>query len=482
MRCLVWFRSDLRVGDNAALAAACRAGRGGVVGLFVISPGQWRQHDYAPVKVDFILRTLRVLSESLARLNIPLVIAHAPTLRDVPRVVLDAARTHACDAVYLNREYEIDERRRDESAQTLIEEDGRRCYAFTDQVLVEPGEVRTGEGRFFTVFSPFKRALYAHMLRHGMPAVYSVPGRQQPLGIEPTPVPSHVEGFTSSVRAEIWPAGEAEALRRLDRFIAAAGDDYKARRDFPGDDDGTSRLSPYLAVGAISPRQCVAAAVQANVRAKPSSPFDTGSEGLSHWISEVAWREFYVHILIGFPRVCMGRAFQPSTEAIVWNDNEAHFRAWCEGRTGVPIVDASMRQLRTLGWMHNRLRMVAAMYLTKNLFIDWRRGEKFFMQHLVDGFLASNNGGWQWSASTGTDAAPYFRIFNPVSQSQKFDPEGHFIRRMVPELSGVAGDAIHEPWEMPLLLRTRLEYPMPLVDLSTSRQAAIEAFQRLKGS
>jgi deoxyribodipyrimidine photo-lyase len=178
----------------------------------------------------------------------------------------------------------------------------------------------------------------------------------------------------------------------------------------------------------------------------------------------------------------MNRAFQKPTEAIRWNENAAHFDAWTRGRTGVPIVDAAMRQLATTGFMHNRLRMVAAMYLTKNLFLDWRLGEAFFMRHLVDGFLASNNGGWQWSASTGTDAAPYFRIFNPVSQSRRFDEQGEFIRRYVPELRDLDAETIHEPWTLPGLLRQGLDYPSPLVDLSKSRADAIEAFRVVKGA
>jgi deoxyribodipyrimidine photo-lyase len=269
-------------------------------------------------------------------------------------------------------------------------------------------------------------------------------------------------------------------MKLLREFITKRGDDYKAKRDFPAI-DGTSSLSPHLAIGTVSPRQCVIAAMEANTSGK-GSKLDNGSDGLVHWISEVMWREFYIHILVGYPRVCMHRAFQLSTEQLRWNENPTHFEAWCQGKTGVPIVDAGMRQLLATGWMHNRMRMVTAMYLTKNLFIDWRKGEKWFMQHLVDGFLASNNGGWQWSASTGTDAAPYFRIMNPVSQSQKFDAQGEYIRTFVPELRDVEGEGIHEPWELPLLLRTKLDYPEPLVNLTKSRQDAIDKFASLKKS
>ncbi len=233
-------------------------------------------------------------------------------------------------------------------------------------------------------------------------------------------------------------------------------------------------LSPYLTAGVLSVRQCAAAAIEAN-----DGQLDGGHEGIVQWIDELVWREFYKHILVGFPRVSMHRAFKLETERLVWTDNDSQFEAWCHGQTGVPIVDAAMRQLTTTGWMHNRLRMITAMYLSKNLFIDWRRGERFFMQHLIDGDLAANNGGWQWAASTGTDAAPYFRIFNPVSQSKRFDPEGAFIRQFVPELADLDDSEIHDPSCLPSLVRSRLDYPEPLVDLSVSRKKAIDAFKAL---
>lgn len=481
-RALMWFRSDLRVRDNTALAAACRAAsdgpQGGVVGLFVVSPGEWAEHDFAPVKVDLMLRTLRELSANLAKLNIPLVVADAKTRHDVPGVVLGLAQQHRCDALYFNLEHELNEKRRDERTTEIFEAAGLEARGHQDQCLSMPGEVRTGEGRFFTVFTPFKKASIKRMYAQGVPEVLPVPKPQAKIAISSSPIPGVVPGFESKVDTALWPAGEAWAHKRLAQFCADAIVPYKARRDFPGV-DGTSKLSPYLTIGAISHRQCIAAAIEANRASK--APLDFGPEGITHWISEVLWREFCIHIMVGFPRVCMGRAFQPATEAIRWNDEDRVFTAWCEGRTGVPIVDAGMRQLARTGWMHNRVRMITAMFLTKNLFVDWRKGERWFMRHLVDGFLASNNGGWQWSASTGTDAAPYFRVFNPISQSQKFDEAGDYIREFVPELAGVQGEAIHEPWTLPGLLKLKLEYPAePIVDISKSRERAIDAFRDLK--
>lgn len=476
---LVWFRSDLRVRDNTALHAACAGARDGVVGLYLITPEEWRAHDLSANQVDLRLRCVRELSASLARLNIPLLVVRVPTSAEVAITVVRVAKEHGCDHVHFNREYEIDERRRDKAVVVACEKAGVVAEGHTDQSLLEPGEVRTGEGKWYTVFTPFKKACIARMKERGVPGVLPVPAKQAKGRIEASEVPLAVPGFTTTVDPSLWPAGEKHAASKLEGFAEGALGEYKARRDFPWDDGGTSRLSAYLAVGAISARQCVHAAVEAN--AKSTSPLDTGNEGATTWISEVLWREFYMHIMVGFPRVCMHRAFQLPTERLKWSENEEHFEAWKAGRTGIPIVDAGMRQLAATGWMHNRVRMITAMFLTKNLFIDWRRGERHFMLNLVDGFLASNNGGWQWSASTGTDAAPYFRIFNPVSQSQKFDADGAYIRRWVPELAGVEGEAVHEPWTLPALLRSRLEYPEPIVELSASRQRAIEAFARLKG-
>lgn len=480
---LMWFRTDLRTEDNLALSRACadaKAKGSAVLAVFVICPAQWREHDWAGVRVDFVLRHLADLSGELAKLNIPLLIASTPRFSGVPAILVKLAREHSCSAVYFNREYEINEVRRDAEAEKSLAAAGVHATGFTDQVLVEPGLVRTagGSGGFFTVFSPFKRALYKHMQESGGVRVISRPAKQSPLSVPSSPVPTAVDGFVSHVSdAEVlWPAGERHARARLTAFVRNSITRYKADRDAPSL-EGTSKLSPYLAIGSISPRQCVAAALEAN-----AGRWDTGDPGAVHWISEVAWREFYKHILIGFPRVCMGRAFKPETDGLAWNENDAHFEAWCQGQTGYPIVDAAMRQLAATGWMHNRLRMIAAMFLTKDLFIDWRRGERFFMQHLIDGDFASNNGGWQWSASTGTDAAPYFRIFNPFSQSRTCDPEGAFIRRYVPELAELPGGEdgpIHEPSALPALLRSSVKYPDPIVDHATAREHVLRAFKAL---
>jgi deoxyribodipyrimidine photo-lyase len=471
MNQLVWFRVDLRTRDHAPLHHAAKAGP--VVGLYVISPEDWRAHDVAPCRAEFTLRTLLALSADLAALGIPLLIRTAEARGDVPGLVLKVAKEHGCGAIHFGREYEVNEGRRDAAVHELAERAGVEVRVYDDQCAFAPGVLTTQSGTPYTVYTPFKKCWIARWKEQGGVPLLAAPRKQGALAIAADPVPERVEGFTSSVPAELWPGGEAAAQARLRSFCRERIGKYKAERDFPGI-DATSTLSPYLAIGAITPRQCVHAAIEAN-----DGRIDSGSDGAVHWISEVIWREFYKHILFHFPRVCMNRAFKPATDRLKWSYDQAQFDAWREGRTGYPIVDAGMRQLAATGWMHNRLRMITAMFLTKDLFIDWRWGEKHFMLSLVDGDLSQNNGGWQWSASTGTDAAPYFRIFNPASQSAKFDPDGAFIRRWVPELAGVQGEAIHDPSVLPGLLRSKLDYPEPIVDHHAARDHVLRAFKAI---
>jgi deoxyribodipyrimidine photo-lyase len=290
----------------------------------------------------------------------------------------------------------------------------------------------------------------------------------------PDAVPTSVAGFDAG-RAldDLWTAGERAAKLRLNAFVTKQIRAYKDRRDLPAE-AATSRLSPYLTAGVISPRQCLLAAAEAN-----GGRLDGGRAGPSCWVSELIWREFYRHVLVGFPRVSMNRAFKEKTERVPWRYDGDQFADWCAGRTGVPIVDAGMRELAQTGWMHNRLRMIVAMFLTKDLLIDWRWGERHFMRQLIDGDLASNNGGWQWSASTGTDAAPYFRIFNPYRQGQRYDPAGNYIRQFVPELADVPSDWLHDPNKFPAEERQRLGYPEPMIDHAAARQQALAAFNAL---
>lgn len=468
---LIWLRSDLRIHDNTALAAACE--RGPTLAVWLVSPGQWKDHDDAPCKVDFWLRNLRALKDALAERNIPLLIRHAEHWKTAPQVIHEVCREHGVEAVHVNEEYGVNEAQRDLDVATHLEKHDIRLHSYLDQLLFTPGSVLTKDGGYFKVFTQFRKVCYQR-LHHGLPALQRLPHTQAKTRIASDEIPESVKGFPpppDSLR-EQWPAGEAHARKRLATFAEDDIADYPEQRDIPSV-DGTSQLSPYLAAGVISVRQCLHAALANN-----HGEFESGNPGAVTWINELLWREFYKHVLVGYPRVSKHRAFRPATEAIKWRNAAQDLAAWQEGRTGIPIVDAAMRQLLATGWMHNRLRMVVAMFLSKNLLIDWREGEKFFMRHLIDGDLAANNGGWQWSASTGTDSVPYFRVFNPVSQSERFDSKGRFLRHWLPELKDLADKEIHSPGG----LFAVKNYPQPIVDLGSSRQRAIEAFRQLPKS
>ncbi|AYN14390.1 deoxyribodipyrimidine photo-lyase [Pseudomonas monteilii] len=468
---LTWLRSDLRINDNTALSAASE--RGPTIALWLVSPAQWLAHDDAACKVDFWLRNLRDVRQSLEGLNIPLLIRSIDTWEQAPQAVLEVCRQHQVASVHWNEEYGINEQRRDDATRALLEKSGIQAHSHLDQLFFRPGTVLTRSGDYFQVFSQFKKTCL-ELLHRSLPAMAHRVKQQAPLQIQSDPIPQHVEGFEKPERAlqAHWPAGEAEAQGRLSRFLDETIDDYQQLRDLPAK-PGTSQLSAYLAAGVISPRQCLHGALASN-----RGEFDSGSAGVQTWINELLWREFYKHILTGYPQVSRHRAFRAQTEALPWRDAPADLEAWEQGRTGFPIIDAAMRQLLHTGWMHNRLRMVVAMFLSKNLLIDWRKGERYFMRHLIDGDLAANNGGWQWSASTGTDAVPYFRIFNPISQSQRFDPQGRFIRHWLPELRDLDDKTIHEPVKHRDLFDNNL-YHCPMVNLSSSRQRALEAFKGL---
>ncbi|PHQ24573.1 deoxyribodipyrimidine photo-lyase [Marinobacter guineae] len=463
---LVWFRNDLRVADNPALTAACD-GSEQVRACFIVTPGQWQEHDCSPARVQFVIAHANALSEELASLGIPLSFIQAECFEDSIRKLESHCAEHGIKTVRFNEEYGVNERKRDKDIKHRFDHLGIRVCKYRDQTVAPVGEILTQQNEPYSVFTPFSRR-WRSWIDETHPGVFPSPkARGNP--VAPEKIGTVPEAFQNAPKPLV-PTGEGAAHDQLERFLQERGGDYKAERDFPAI-DGTSQLSPYLANGILSGRQCLLAAKQAQGMAR-------NQEGLATWINEIAWRDFYINILYHYPRVSMHRAFKPETEALAWNEAGDKFDAWKTGNTGVPIVDAAMRQLNETGWMHNRLRMITAMYLTKNLFIDWRLGEAYFMSRLVDGFLASNNGGWQWSASTGTDAAPYFRVFNPVTQSERFDPNGEFIRQWVPELAKLDNKRIHDPGAKAGVIPK--EYPRQIVDLKESRKEAIAKFQALK--
>ncbi len=471
---LMWFRTDLRVNDNPALRSAAKAGES-VIAVYCITPKTWQRHDKAPIQCQFILANLQCLSQSLAALNIPLLIKEVDYFSECADVIASLCDEHDCDAVYANKQYEVDEIKRDKKVSARLAKDNRVLYTCDDQVVSAPGEVLNKQGKAFKVFTPFKKAWLARVAATRQWQPNEPVKKSKKLSVSPSSIPNAVAGFSGEFDLSLYPAGEEAACELVSDFIQSRVEQYRDDRDFPGI-EGTSRVSAYLVQGVISPRQCIELLCD---EYKVGNVDELAKyEGAACWLSELVWREFYKHILVHFPAVCRHKPFKAETDKLHWSYDEAVIQAWCEGRTGVPIVDAGMRQLVQTGWMHNRLRMVTAMYLTKIAFVDWRVGERFFMQHLIDGDLAANNGGWQWSASTGTDAAPYFRIFNPTTQSERFDASGEFIRTFCPELAALDNKTIHDPYARGVKPGT-LDYPLPVVDYKQGRASTIAAFKEL---
>ncbi len=462
---LVWFRNDLRVADNAALTAACKADDP-VHACFVVTPEQWQEHDWSPARVQFVIAHANALAEDLAKLGIPMTFLQARRFDDSLELLTQLCRDQNIARVHFNEEYGVNERRRDKALKQKLDDLDIETCKYRDQTVAPVGDILTQQGEPYSVFTPFSRR-WRSWVDETQPTAFPIP-KAIADPVKPARLDEIPDAFRDAPPALVE-TGEDAAHHQLEAFLSERAGAYKDDRDFPAL-DGTSQLSPYLANGVLSGRQCLLAARQAQ-------GMGGNQDGLTTWISEIAWRDFYVNILYHYPRVSMHRAFKPETEALAWNPPGEQFEAWKEGRTGIPIVDAAMRQLNETGWMHNRLRMVTAMFLTKNLFIDWRLGEAYFMSKLVDGYLASNNGGWQWSASTGTDAAPYFRVFNPVTQSERFDPKGEFVRHWVPELAKLDAKRIHDPSKGGVIPGG---YPRPIVDLKESRKEAIAKFQALK--
>lgn len=455
MRSLIWFRSDLRIHDNEALYKATQNGQ--TIALFIVCHNEWEKHHDARLKLAFMWRNLQALSQALADKNIPLKIFEVDSWHDVPKCIEDFMEAHNISSLYFNHEVGIDEVERDRAVYKQLKRKYFNIHHCHDKTLVKLGSILNGENQPYKVFTAFKKRLI-DVLQHSHFEDYNELPKQCPIELVS-------DDLTVNPYQEFddltYKAGEDAAFEILQNFLNEDVHHYHTNRDFPAI-EGTSRLSPYLALGIVSVKALLKEALIVN-----DGDFHAGSEGVLTWMSELYWREFYYHIMWNFPKVSKNRAFQDKTDSIQWRNSEKDFEAWKNGRTGVPIVDAFMRQLKATGWMHNRGRMITAMFLTKNLLIDWRVGESWFMQNLIDGDFAANNGGWQWSASTGTDAVPYFRIFNPVTQSERFDPNGDFIRQWCPELAHLDSRQIHQVQKH------------AIVDLKSSRARAIDVFKAL---
>jgi len=475
---LVWFRRDLRVDDHTALHLALQQCRQ-VYCAFILDRAILDPLPRADRRVEFILACLTELDADLRALahqeHAGLIVRHGHAVDELPAL----AHQLGAQAVYCAHDYEPQAQARDAAVRGSLSARGIALHTVKDHVIFEGRELLSGSGTPYTVFTPYKRAWLARLHSVGALPLHEIAPRAGALAPRPAalcvPVPSLADiGFAPTNLAQLKiPTGSSGARRLLDDFVARI-DQYHETRDFPAL-KGPSYLGVHLRFGTLSLHRLVTLAQQRSQQ---------GSPGAATWLSELIWREFYFQILANFPHVA-SHAFKPAYDAIRWEHGpqaDARFTAWCEGRTGYPIVDAAMAQLNQSGYMHNRLRMVAGSFLVKDLGIDWRQGERYFAEKLNDYDLAANNGGWQWVASSGCDAQPWFRIFNPVSQSRKFDPEGRFIRRYLPQLAPLPDAALHAPWlASPEELAAAgvtlgRDYPQPLVAHETARERTLQRY------
>ncbi len=474
---LFWFRRDLRLADNTGLQhALATADR--VHAAFVFDTTILDELPRTDRRVDFIHRTVQGLHAALADVGGGLHVAHGDPLREIPAL----ARALQVDVVVCNEDYEPAAVRRDDAVREALSRDGIAFETLKDATVFARDEVLTQQGKPYTVFTPYRRTWFERLKAHPVgeatalaePPLQALGERVVRDAAQGVPALAKL-GFATSDLDElrIMPgAAGAEAL--LTRFLDEGIAHYDADRDLPGKDN-TSRLSLYNRFGCISPRRLVAIA-QEQAQANPAQ-----REACTIWISEIAWRDFFFQILHHYPHAAQG-PFKREYESLGWENDEALFAAWCEGRTGYPIVDAAMRQLVETGFMHNRLRMVTASFLTKDLLIDWQRGEAFFARHLMDYEMAANNGNWQWAASTGCDPQPYFRVFNPSRQSERFDADATFIHRHVPELRSVPADLLHEPWKHAAKIARHgvvlgRDYPERVVEHSERARRAVRMYE-----
>ena len=466
-----WFRRDLRIADNTALSAAARDGDG-ALGVFVLDDHYGDDAGIGSSRFRFLRESLEELERDLAAAGGRLVVRRGPAAEALPRLLAETGAS----AVYANAEIGPWPEERDGEVSRALDSAGSRLRLHPDALLVEPDALLSGSGEPYTMYSPFAKAWDAVEKKRpvALPARFSAPS------LASVPL-ARVRAWKDLEGGDGTPhGGSVEAGKLLADFVARALAEYGRDRDFPAL-DATSRLSPHLHFGTISPRTVLAAVTDAR-REVSRLP------GAAKFVRELAWREYFHHLLFHFPRVAR-ESFHREMDALPWRSDPASVDLWKQGRTGYPFIDAGMRQLAASHWMHNRARMAAASFLTKDLHAHWREGERWFELQLADADLANNNGGWQWVAGTGADASPFFRIFNPVLQSKKFDPSGAYIRRWVPELEQVPDDRIHEPWTMKpeeqsaAGCRIGADYPAPVVDHARERAAALEGYAKIrKGS
>ncbi|TDO98223.1 cryptochrome/photolyase family protein [Marinomonas balearica] len=480
---LIWLRNDLRLTDHPAIYGASNerlstdsnksvTHHNELHIVVTLTPEQWGKYDESTAKQSLRLALIQALVDKSATKDITFHLLHLNAFSDCAPALLDLCQALNCHSIWWQSELPYDERQRDAQVEVLLGEHNINVHSLAPDILVSQ-PVLNGQGLPFKVFTPFyRRWLDALKKNHFYVYPDALPNNCNNGQKEPPKAQLRSYAALNTLlekrhyRDDLWPANYTHIKESLNTFCETKASHYKDTRDFPAI-SGTSLLSPYLSLGAIGPRELLST-LRDHHNKEAGEDWTAGT-----WLKELAWRDFYRQLMWQFPHLSKRKAFKPETERIVWLENKDHFQAWCDGQTGFPIVDAAMRQLKQTGWMHNRLRMITASFLTKLLFMDWRKGEAYFMSQLIDGEFAANNGGWQWSASTGCDAAPYFRVFNPTRQSETYDKKGKFIRFFVPELQHLSDKDIHKPTPEQC---KKTRYPEPIIDYKSARAYAIEAF------
>lgn len=470
---LFWHRRDLRISDNIGLASARQQSQK-VVSVFCLDPNILKKDDVAPARVTYMMGSLQLLKDSYAKIGSQLLILQANPIQAIPNL----ATALKAKAVFWNWDVEPYAKKRDRAVADALKEKGIVVQNFWDQLLHSPTEIFSGSRTPYTVYTPFWKNWVSKPKPEPVEALKNAEGLNQEelsaaknVGIIELPTAKDL-GYVWENPLLLEP-GEAAAQKQLEEFCKSSISEYQEQRNFPNT-DGTSKLSAALKFGTIGIRTVWNSAKITYMCSRSNEVRDS----IQTWQQELAWREFYQHAMYHFPELAEG-SYRDTFKTFPWDNNQEFFQAWCEGKTGYPIVDAAMRQMNQIGWMHNRCRMIVASFLTKDLLIDWRWGEKYFMQKLYDGDLSANNGGWQWSASSGMDPKP-LRIFNPASQAQKFDPEGEYIRHWLPELR-VVDTKFLLTGKIPENQREALGYPAPIVDHNQQQREFKQRYQQQKG-
>ena len=459
---LVWFRRDLRDYDHAALSHALQESNH-VFCIFIFDKEILNAlKNKEDRRVEFIWESVKELKESLREKKSDLIVTYDLASNAISRAIDE----FKIEAIYTNRDYEPQAIKRDETIKSLASKKNIAFYDFKDQVVFEKDEILTALEKPYTVFTPYKNNYLKKLNQTTLPRFDIEPFIKNLAQFKSEPLLTLKDmGFQTTNLSKIKIYTGMTGGKLLTEDFKERMAFYKKTRDFPAI-KGVSYLSVHLRFGTVSIRQLFRLALE------------SFSEGSETWLNELIWREFYFQILFHRPDVALGKAFKKEYESIAFENNPDYFKAWTEGKTGYPIVDASMRQLNQTGFMHNRLRMIAASFLVKDLLVDWRWGEAYFAEKLIDFDLSANNGGWQWAASTGCDAQPWFRIFNPITQSLRFDPKGKFIKKYIPELNTFDDDEIHAPWFSQNT--QKIDYPKPIIDHASQRIKALALYKSAK--